>query len=170
MVREFELRRRDDLRQKTDEMKELTNEQEEAMGIAADDHDIVGDTLGSLERGMTEEGMEEVESAIESAGDAADEDFWEHDHELEELHSEGDEWSAELDEREQSGESDQDTVEGAESDAALEQVKEEILGALEAIRDEIALLREESDRHTENQQESKEHEAELRIRIETGDE
>lgn len=169
MVRDFEVRSRDDLRQKTDDLKELTDEQEEAMGIAADDHDIARDTLDSLERGFTQEGIEEVTREIEAAGEAAGEDFWEHDHELEDLYADGEEWSAELDEREVSGESDQDTVERAEDTIVLESVKSEMLSALEGIREEIELIREELERHNEYQSESKENRADLSGRIDGGE-
>jgi hypothetical protein len=168
MSKKLEAPRRSEITEKIDESGELMDEQEDAADEAASDVETTERTLDDLDLGTTADGAEQVERHLQEAGDQASGEFSEHERELQDLHEDGADHERELDEREQGGESDLDRADDAKGELNSAEVLSRVEQAVEAIREDIAFLKEESERSRRNREESEQLLADLRDRLGLG--
>ena len=157
--------RRSDIAREIDEHGEKMTEQEEFMETATSDAEEVRDTLDSVELDTTQDGAVEVEANLTAADNEAKTEFQGHDETLERVHDGSAEFEGDLGERETAGESNQERVEMARNSVEIRNVLDHVQRTLEAIKEDVAFLRENRE-HAETQREdSKRTMDELRARI-----
>ncbi len=147
------------------ENREAATAKEDEFEEAVQDSERVDETHESLDFGGTDEGADAVEQNLDGAQDAAGEAADERDTALEQIHSEGETHETELDERAESNESDQTKIAQTESESTLKETLEWVARSLDAIKEDLAYLKESHEKAADSRQESERRQSELRTRI-----
>lgn len=122
------------------------SEKVEELDTIATDSETVRDTLEGLDFGGTAEGADEVEGAIEKAGEVTAEVFEREDETLDEIQSAGEEFEAELTERSDTVESDVSKISDTSSRLETKEAAAELARAQEAAASDVAFLNEQNEK------------------------
>ena len=168
MRRKSDTPTRGEVSEKVETNKEKMDENLESLDVIASDSETVRDTLDSLDFNGTAEGASDVTGAIEKASDVTVEKFNEEDEQLEEIQSESEEYEKNLQERNESSESDSKKVCDAIGQIATEETKGELEQAKSEIDDDINFLSEQNDIARESREETEKSQQEHRGRVQGG--
>ncbi len=141
MARRSDLRSRAEIQETSDKHKRDMDEKAEAMDKTADDAETVRDTGDALIQGGTAEGAEEVEAAVDRAGEVTVEIFDGQDRELEGVQEESDTNRSDLDDRGKSAETDITRIESAAADTHTRETADELSRAKELAEEDRDYLK-----------------------------
>ena len=115
----------------------------EELDTIATDTETVRETLDSLDRAGSEEGLDAAESSIEEAEDITIEIFDDEDDKLEDIQTETNEYQDELQERSDTDESDLEKICDASAHIETQATVDELVHAKAAVLEDIDYLNEE---------------------------
>ena len=167
-MKRLESLQRSEVRRVADAARESMDDAEKAAGTAADDHDVAVNTLEALSGAMTDEGAESVQDGLDGAEGAAEDDFADHDAELDRLQDDADDRAAELDDHGDSVEFDVARIRDAAGEVALHEVRDHLDRTAEASQEDVDFLSEAAEQERANREASERVQAALEARIARG--
>ncbi len=143
-------------------------EKAEQLDTIATDKETIDETLESLQRIGTVEGLGEMEGHVEQAEDATVEAYEGESAELDEIHEESEEFEGEVDERAEATEGDRERIAEARDRVETGDAARELAEAEAAEAQDVEILHEFLNRAQEGREESQNQKAEYDARMSGG--
>jgi len=167
MARRSDIRSRSEITETIETKKEEMDTKETELDTTASDYETVIHTLENIEGG-TVEGFEETEKSIEAAEDVTVEVFEKKDDELEEVQSDTQDFEGEINENQDSAESDLGKLSDASGKIDTEETINKLVEAKEKVIKDIEFLSTEIDRARDAREKSDAVQEKHRARIQKG--
>jgi chromosome segregation ATPase len=167
MARRKEIRTRSEVSERIQKTGNEMEEKESDLEIITSDVETVRGTLEKI-GGGTKEGLEEVERSIEGAEDVTEQEFNREDENLERIQAEGQEFEGEIEEHQDSSESDRREISDASSKIETRETINELEKAEKAASRDIDFLAEQKDRARSAREKSDSVQEKLKARVHSG--
>ena len=168
MAKRTDLPTHSDVEETVQEHDEKMDEKVDELEVYTEDTETVRDTHEALELETTVEGSEAVETDIDAAEDVTVEIFDKEDDVLEGLQDDTQEYADELQERNDTGESDLEKISDASGRVDTHETINELANAKTSTLEEMDFLHDNNEKAEEAKEESEQAQQELQNRINAG--